>query len=111
MPAFTCTMCQNATGETCVFSSFCSRCQLLVDLVAAESHRDNCKDNLEKAEEIVSEKKLKAHGNKEVADESDKTEENDDNIGTVPLSPPTPPPPLVSALATKSSPKKKNVRW
>lgn len=108
---FTCTMCQSATGETCVFSNFCSKCQLLVDLVAAESHRDTCKLNLEKAEKIVSEKKLKADGKKEVADESDETEKSDDDIGTVPLSPPTPPPPLVSALATKSSPKKKNVRW
>jgi hypothetical protein len=98
-------MCQNATGETCVFSNFCSKCQLLVDLVAAESHRDTCKLNLEKAEKIVSEKKLKADGNKEKPDESDKTKENDDQEQ----------PPLVSALAsTKSSPKKKNgnhVRW
>jgi len=106
-------MCQSATGETCVFSNFCSKCQLLVDLVAAESHRDTCKDNLEKAEKIVCEKKLKADGKKEVADESDETEKSDDDIGTTPspLSPSrarTPPP---SALATKSSPKKKNARW
>lgn len=102
---FTCTMCQSASGETCVFSNFCSKCQLLVDLVAAESHRDTCKLNLDKAEKIVSEKKLKSLGNKEKPDESDEAKESGDEEQ----------PPLVSALAsTKSSPKKKNgshVRW
>ena len=104
---FTCTMCQNnsSSGETCVFANFCSKCQLLVDLVAAESHRDTCKLNLEKAEMIVAEKKAKSLGNKEKADESDKTEKSDDEEQ----------PPLVSALAsTRSSPKKKHgshVRW
>jgi hypothetical protein len=53
---FQCSMCQS---ETCIYASFCTKCQLLVDLVAAEAHRDECKKQLEGAEKKVVEAKKK----------------------------------------------------
>ena len=47
---FACTMCNK---ETCYISTFCEKCQHVVDIVAAEAHRDECKKNLEVAEKAV----------------------------------------------------------
>ena len=47
---FACTMCLK---ETCYISSFCEKCQIVVDIVAAEAHRDECKKNLDIAEKAV----------------------------------------------------------
>jgi hypothetical protein len=62
---FACTMCLK---ETCYISAFCEKCQLVVDIVAAEAHRDECKKHLKDAEKAV----------KEARDKVDKKETKDD---------------------------------